>query len=144
MRHFSLLLMALSYSIIINSQTAIVHEEDFSDNNRAWRTSSTESFAFSLTEGVYRIENKGEISYYANMNLFCDPYVDFEMEAKFRHVSGSQTSGYGFILVDRRRSKDVMRNEFIINAKGEYKVFTFHENEEKRQYQELRIGPLLK
>ncbi|NNK80890.1 MAG: DUF1080 domain-containing protein, partial [Flavobacteriales bacterium] len=130
MRQLTLLLVVIAPWIIPYAQSTIVHKEDFSDNHREWRTNSTENVSYSVIDGVYRIQNTGETGYYATMDLFCDPYADFEISAKFRHVTGNQSNGYGFILVDKRRTKDVVRNEFIINAQGKYKVFTYHENSE--------------
>ena len=130
MRHFILLSACLMGFLNASAQTTIVHQEDFSDNHRHWRTNQSDAVKYTVADGVYTIENTGETGYYATMGLFCDPYSDFEISAKFKHLRGNQSNGFGFILVDERRSKDVMRNEFIINAQGQYKVFTYHENSE--------------
>lgn len=128
MRYTLSILISFLATLPLSAQTEIVHEEGFSDNHRNWRTTSTDAVSYAVVDGVYRIENKGETGYYTTKELYTDPHMDFEISARFRHVSGDRSSGYGFILVDRRRSKDVKRNEFIINPQGRYKVFTYHEN----------------
>lgn len=130
MRHLLFLLALLSVYSSSSGQSPLVHQEDFSDNTRGWRSSQSEAIHYEVADGHYRIKNSGATGYYATMKLFSDPYTDFKISARFQQVSGPINEGYGFILLDKRRSDDVKRNQFIINGNGQYKSFTYHENEE--------------
>jgi outer membrane protein OmpA-like peptidoglycan-associated protein len=129
MRFILLLFSATSLSLFC--QTSVVYHERFDNNDREWRVNKTEEISYVLADGVYRIKNTSETGYYTNMGLFCDPYSDFEIEAQFKHISGKDQSGFGFILHDGRKSTDVKSNYFLINSLGEFKVYTRYESSEE-------------
>jgi outer membrane protein OmpA-like peptidoglycan-associated protein len=143
MRAIILLGLFMGLASIAQSQSTIIHQEDFSDNTRGWRTQGSDAVTYTVSDGVYRISNSDNTGYYVVENLFCDPYADFEISARFRHVSGSTGSGFGLMLIDKRHSDDVKRNQFIIDAQGRFKVFTYHENkEEYKTWKDLSDSPV--
>lgn len=131
MRHV-LIGITFILSSSLSGQASIAHSETFDNNDREWKNSQNEESSYALENGEYRLKHSGTSGYYySTANLFSDPYTDFEISAKFKEIGSVEGAGYGLILQDERRTNNIVRNHFILNEKGEFRVSRYNEEEEE-------------
>ncbi|MDD7913838.1 hypothetical protein [Polaribacter ponticola] len=103
----------------ISLEKDIVFLDEFNNNSNNWNELNNESVNFYFSDGNYYLDHKkDETGYLAYINKNFDSSKDFEIETKFKHVSGDTNSPYGLLW----GKKDENYLQILLTATGYYKV----------------------
>ncbi len=83
----------------LNAQDRTEFVDEFNTNGNGWMVESNESHVFEIVNGQYSLDKtKGESAYLVWTKVPLDEKRDWVIEAKIKHISGSQEHGYGLIF----------------------------------------------
>jgi hypothetical protein len=111
-----------TYEGIPAGRKRMVFEDDFDDNRRKWPVGKIDlgTMDFRIKGGAYilrAVDDQGKLVYRDDIPL--DETRDFEIEARLRHVAGTENMGH-FLFWGR--SADAKSLQFGITGNGHYQV----------------------
>ena len=96
-KFFSFTIIFLFISTQVFSQLSVVFRDDFANNNNYWKIFDNTEASCKIESGYLIFNQKKKGSWYLEMkDVYINPVYDFNIEAKMKHLSGSN-SGYGLI-----------------------------------------------
>lgn len=117
-----LLILFLFCSFVFRAQTDFLYKNDYT-TKPGERISVTDRATVKsfIEKDVYRIENSDPTQLWCFPDeVVINPSLDFEIEAKIKHISGTTEYGYGLIWGYRNGNNTF---QFLISGNGYYKVY---------------------
>lgn len=115
---FSFILLIISSIHIIAQESAVLVEDNFSDNRYKWWVGKTQNGSGEILRGEYIIKYTGQKSWASNIHTGLNPRYDFVIESRISRISGTANNGYGLIF---GKGKNGYFN-FIITPQGRFYV----------------------
>ncbi len=127
MKRLNAVLFILCFATFTFAQSNYVLNEQFSNNNNEWSTTSSDTYTTSLSGGEYHINRTAEKnSSYFKIPVFIDIAEDFDIEMKFKQNSGILNNGFGLVFgyndIDNFYT-------FVISGDGSYKLAYYEKDE---------------
>ncbi len=102
----------------IAQESAVLVEDNFSDNRYKWWVGKTQNGSGEILRGEYIIKYIGEKSWASNIHTGLNPRYDFVIESRISRISGTAKNGYGLTF---GKGKNGYYN-FIITPEGRFYV----------------------
>ncbi len=115
---FFFILLIISSIHIIAQESAVLVEDNFSDNRYKWWVGKTQNGSGEILRGEYIIKYTGQKSWASNIHTGLNPRYDFVIESRISRISGTANNGYGLIF---GKGKNGYFN-FIITPQGRFYV----------------------
>ena len=115
---FSFILLIISSIHIVAQESAVLVEDNFSDNRYKWWVGKTQNGSGEILRGEYIIKYTGQKSWASNIHTGLNPRYDFVIESRISRISGTANNGYGLIF---GKGKNGYFN-FIITPQGRFYV----------------------
>ncbi len=115
---FFFILLIMSSIHIIAQESAVLVEDNFSDNRYKWWVGKTQNGSGEILRGEYIIKYTGQKSWASNIHTGLNPRYDFVIESRISRISGTANNGYGLIF---GKGKNGYYN-FIITPQGRFYV----------------------
>lgn len=124
---------------LLSAQLLPVLKDDFSNNDNAWWTGTTENCTIEIANGKYKMtvfhKNKGT---YATMLPRVSKERDFVIEATFVQRSGSTDNSFGLLW----GAGDAKRNTFTITSEGKYFIESTAQLPEINKWMNVAVNQL--
>ncbi|MBK7577416.1 MAG: OmpA family protein [Ignavibacteria bacterium] len=122
--HVLLLLIFLTSATSLSAQgISEVYRDDFDDNKGRWKVGTWSNGSATIANGIYTVDRKPSSNeWYIETNCFVDFDADFDIDARFRQMSGASNQGFGIAwgASDAQNS-----NGLVVSSDGRYKVYSW-------------------
>jgi outer membrane protein OmpA-like peptidoglycan-associated protein len=98
----------------------VAHHDTFDDNSGGWRVGGSLGSSASIVNGVYRIDQRAAFGdWFADSKCFVDYGQNFDIEVKFRQLTGSTSAAFGIFW---NYGEGPCYNALIVTSSGRYRV----------------------